>query len=106
MEEEQVKRETTLRTDLLIPASIIVAGALVALGIYFSGGTGGTTQQPAPTGRPPAKTVEIDKNDLLAGGMTLGNPEAPLVIAEFADFQCPFAEDLPMKLPQRLSKNM
>ncbi len=71
---------------LTIPIAIVIAGALIAGAVIYtrapSGGVG------IPTGSTKAANVEpISKSD-----HTLGNPNAPIVIVEYSDFECPFCK--------------
>ncbi|MEK7636534.1 MAG: DsbA family protein [Patescibacteria group bacterium] len=78
-------------SEFLVPIAIIIAGVLIGAGIYFSNDgdrDGKSAQQLQQT--PPQKTVQTNKEDLLKNAMVLGNPNAPVIIAEFADYQCPF----------------
>ena len=81
-----------------IPAAIIVAGLIVAIAIVYSkNGSPGTPNTLQPQGgspnaqgqQPPRAAVkpgELYTDD----DASLGNPDAEVVIVEFADFQCPF----------------
>jgi protein-disulfide isomerase len=75
----------------LIPISIIIAGALIGGAVFFSNSTS-RAPQPQPggtnTGKPADNAVLLKQaqND----PRSLGNPNSPVVIVEFADFQCPF----------------
>lgn len=102
MEEEQqtIKKGTEDgQGPYLIPASIIVAGLLIAGAVmYAGGGSKGTAtvgslggQAAVETGESGTKTVleNLEDDDPL-----LGNPNASVIIVEFGDFQCPFCKRL------------
>lgn len=79
-------QQNTLQ-KLSIPLAIVVAGALIAGALYFSGG-----KSDAPTAQlPGAVSAEgmrtVDTNDHI-----LGNPKAELVIVEYSDTECPFCK--------------
>lgn len=81
---------TEEKNSLLIPLAIVGAGALIGAGIYFS--NGGPVRQPqAEKAQNEAAETRMPSNeDLLKNSITLGNPNAPVVMVEYADFQCPF----------------
>lgn len=81
------------------PTAIIIAGFIVAAGIYVSqhgltlpqrsasneqGQAAGIQTQPTV----PAGPIEVD----IAGKPSLGDDGAPVVIVEFADYQCPYCK--------------
>ncbi len=73
---------------LNIPIAIVIAGALIAGAVIYtnrapSAGVG----LPAGTGRDAVKVKPVTKDDHI-----LGNPNAPIVIVEYSDFECPFCK--------------
>lgn len=72
---------------LLIPGSIVIAGALIAGALYFSGGgTGNQYPDPIP-GQvlEPIRAAQADDH-------IIGNPDAKVVIVEYSDAECPFCK--------------
>ncbi|OGG56010.1 hypothetical protein A2680_00550 [Candidatus Kaiserbacteria bacterium RIFCSPHIGHO2_01_FULL_55_37] len=80
---------TTDRSQLFLPASIIIAGLLVGGGLYFglskSGGSvgQGDTQ--------PAANVDI-KDVKTEGAPFIGKADAKVVLAYWFDYQCPYCK--------------
>ncbi len=82
------------RNSYLIPASIIVAGLLIAFAVVYTSGTksapnilngagSGSNSDNSPSGAPKAiKPVPSD--------YALGSPDAKVAVIEYGDFQCPF----------------
>jgi len=69
-----------------IPLAIVIAGALIAFAVYNSG-PGGAIQ---PGGQLPT----VDINDVVIGpdDPVLGNANAPVTLAYWFDYQCPFCK--------------
>jgi protein-disulfide isomerase len=74
------------KNDLLIPLAIVIAGALIGVGVYFSAGYTPSANAPHEEGG----TKQPTREALLKNAVLLGNPEAPVVMVEYADFQCPY----------------
>jgi protein-disulfide isomerase len=74
-------------SNLYTPAAIVLAGILVAVGLYFglagksAGGTGAGTQP----------SVAVNISDVkVAGEPYIGQANAPVVMAFWSDYQCPY----------------
>jgi protein-disulfide isomerase len=72
-----------------IPLAIVFGFGLIALAVYFSGAKAPT----APVVGAPAVTTEksairpVDDTDYIKG-----NPNAPILIVEYSDYDCPFCK--------------
>ncbi len=78
--------------SMAIPAAIIIGFALIALSIYLSGGkevatTNSGENQPAESEGDIANITPVNESDHIRG-----NPNAPLVIVEYSDFDCPYCK--------------
>jgi len=69
----------------LIPLSVIIAGVLIGGAVYFKGKT-------APTPTDTNEPADIAIAPLSADDHVLGNPNAPVVLIEFSDVDCPFCK--------------
>ncbi len=79
----------------MIPLSIVVAGVLIAGAVFYSNsarpstvgvGQGNPSQQ-----QPTAQAADISKVKT-AGNPFIGNPNAPVTMAYWYDYQCPFCK--------------
>lgn len=74
-----------MSSRFFLPVAVIVAGLLIAGAVFWNGARPAV----APTGG----TVAADiKNVQTEGEPFIGNPNAPLTIAFWSDFQCPYCK--------------
>ncbi|MEY4747188.1 MAG: hypothetical protein RLZZ416_237 [Candidatus Parcubacteria bacterium] len=80
-------------TPLYVPAAIVIAGILIGGGLFLGlSRTGGS-------GAPVAKAVNI-KDVNIDGNPYVGKQDAPVVLAFWADYQCPFCRAVEIGHPQ------
>jgi len=86
---------TQAQNPFIIPGAILIGFAMIAGAIFFSGGFGGGTGiAPGVAKEQPQEVAEIepirpiDENDHIRG-----NPNAPIVIVEYSDYDCPFCKN-------------
>lgn len=78
-----------------LPAAVIVAGLLVAGAVFWNG-----SRTAGPVGTGDATAVDI-KNVKTDGDPFVGSANAPVTIAFWTDFQCPFCKQFELNtLPQ------
>ena len=75
------------KNQLLVPASIVLAGFIVAGAVYYSRVA---TPGVAVPNRPAAEKVSLDP--VVAEDHILGSPNAELIIVEYSDTECPFCK--------------
>jgi protein-disulfide isomerase len=85
---------TSNKSSIAIPIAIVFGFGLIAAAIYFSG-MGSTTQQVVTTPSDSAAR-QITKADIRPVDETdfiKGNPNAPILIVEYSDYDCPFCKN-------------
>lgn len=91
-------------SKLVIPVSIIIAGALIATGIYFSG----KSKAVAPTqanNQVQQALGKIEINPISDADHTIGNVKtAKLVIVDYSDTECPFCKQFHTTILQVMDK--
>jgi len=74
-----------------VPLAIIAGFALIALAIYITGM--GTSTTPSPTTpNPETSTNTSSIPAVTASDFIRGNPNAPILIVEYSDYDCPFCK--------------
>lgn len=105
---ELPKRESKVRALFqanAIPVSIVIAGLLIGSAVVLSGrANAGKAAAAQPAGaNAPAKAANID-DIRIAGNPYLGKANAPVTIAYWYDYQCPFCKKVETEVfPQLIS---
>ncbi len=86
-----MENKTAGQSNLAMPIAIVIAGALIAGALYFvsNGNTNSQVQLPQPGS---AGQDREDIREVQADDHIKGSPDAPLVIVEFSDTECPFCK--------------
>ena len=79
---------TTESNKYFLPAAVILAGLFIAGAVMWNGSH---PAAPAPAGNVGTGTVDI-KDVKIDGAPFIGQANAPVTIAFWSDFQCPFCE--------------
>ncbi|MCL5006907.1 MAG: thioredoxin domain-containing protein [Patescibacteria group bacterium] len=93
-EERHERKMQSGNNPFVLPAAVLIAGAIIAaaviLGPKLSAGNQGNTGT-AAQGQQPTQQVDINSVKT-AGEPFIGSPSAPVTIAEWSDYQCPFCD--------------
>jgi len=75
-----------------IPGAIIVAGGIIAIAVLMSSDSSNHTPQPAQTITYDATEFETLIDEIGVADNILGDPDAPIILVEYSDTECPFCK--------------
>jgi|SRR5665213_725300 len=81
----------TINPNFYTPIAIVVAGVIIGVAVFASGHAGSGTTAVTTTSTTPAVNVNADQVSA-TGNPTVGDANAPLTIAYWFDYQCPFCK--------------
>lgn len=77
----------------IIPGAIVIGFGLIAAAIFFSGNQVAVAPSDSGTGDTGTEVVNKAVRPVDANDHILGNPNAPIVIVEYSDYDCPFCKN-------------
>ena len=81
------------QNPFIIPGAILIGFGMIAAAVYFSGGFGGGSTTPIVAQEQPKEAQEVGSiRPINEDDHVLGNPNAPIVIIEYSDYDCPFCK--------------
>lgn len=90
---------TRERRIWLLGGAAVLAAMIVAIAIVVSQG-GADDDEPSPaSGSAAPQQAEDVFEGIAQSGVSLGDPDAPATLIEFADLQCPFCAEFATELP-------
>ncbi len=93
---------TPQSTSVAIPIAIVFGFGLIALAIYLSGIGQGPIIKPDTQNQVQhsnGKIKPVDSSDYI-----LGNPNAPIMIVEYSDYDCPFCKEFHTTMTQIMNE--
>lgn len=92
------------KSSFAVPVAIIIAGALIAVSLYFSNSNEGqmiganVKNNNLGTGALAIQSADLSIRAIGASDHVLGNPKAPITIIEYSDTECPFCKQFHLSM--------
>jgi protein-disulfide isomerase len=93
------------RSHPAVPIAIVIGFAMIAIAIFFTGGR--NEAAPATSTLPPIPEEDILKGTVRPVDETdfiKGNPNAPILMIEYSDYDCPFCKEYHETLTQIMNE--
>lgn len=90
-------------TSMALPLAIIVGFAMIAIAIFFTSGSNDQVVAPVAT-NDTEKAVPSAVRAVSEADYILGNPNAPIVMIEYSDYDCPFCKQFHSTMHQILDE--
>lgn len=84
---EEFSKPQDQKNNLLIPASIILAGFMIATGIYMTNRGDSPSVNTGANNQPKISLNPVSKTEHIRG-----NPDAAVIVVEYSDTECPFCK--------------
>jgi len=81
---------TENQSSLAIPIAIVAGFAMIAIAIFFTGGS--SNEGPVTVDETSDPLAATEMRPVSADDYILGNPNAPITIIEYSDYDCPFCK--------------
>lgn len=78
---------------MAVPVAIIIAGAFIAGAVFYTSGKSNTSVAPKSAVENTQKEEVVKIPPVTAKDHVLGNPNAPIVLVEYSDTECPFCKN-------------
>lgn len=89
---------------MAVPVAIIIAGAFIAGAVFYTSGKSNTNVAPKPAADNTKKEEAIKIPPVTAKDHMLGNPNAPIVLVEYSDTECPFCKNFNTTIKQVMNQ--
>lgn len=96
--------ESSKRNPYTIPFTILIAGAMIAGAVLYSGGAPTQSREVLLAGDPPQEAVADKMKPITAQDHIRGNLNAQIKIVEFSDTECPFCKRFHSTMQQALQE--
>lgn len=93
---------STPKQSMAVPVAIIAGFAMIAIAIFFTGGE--KASAPAAITAPTEPLDSTSIRPVTADDYILGNPNAPIVLIEYSDYDCPFCKQYHATMHQVLDE--
>lgn len=96
--------QTQTQSFLTIPLAIVVAAIIIAAAIFFGWRGASLPANNAAASEPQSAAVAVALNPISAEDHIRGNPDAPFVLVEYSDTECPFCQTFHTTMKQALEE--